>query len=102
MDVSLPASSSLPPSIRHRIVTSRQLRAISQPGPRGDVLGRLGNTGNTSNPHLHFHITDRPSALASNGFPFVITNQVSAGVETGLDAVFSGRLPLNKHLATFE
>jgi hypothetical protein len=37
---------------------------------RGDVLGRLGNTGNTSAPHLHFHLMDGPSVLGSNGLPF--------------------------------
>ena len=84
---------------------------------RGDVLGRLGNTGNTSNPHLHFHIMDRPSALASNGLPFVITNLASTGVATELDPIFTGepavinpqmagshpgRLPLNNHVVTFK
>jgi hypothetical protein len=39
---------------------------------RGQVLGKLGNTGNTSAPHLHFHIMDGPSTLGSNGLPYVI------------------------------
>ena len=38
---------------------------------RGQVLGLLGNTGNTDGPHLHFHIMDGPSPLQSNGLPFV-------------------------------
>ena len=36
---------------------------------RGQVLGLLGNTGNTDGPHLHFHIMDGPSPLQSNGLP---------------------------------
>ena len=38
---------------------------------RNQVLGLLGNTGNTDGPHLHFHIMDGPSPLQSNGLPFV-------------------------------
>lgn len=38
---------------------------------RGQLLGHLGNTGNSSAPHLHFHITDGPDVLGSEGLPFV-------------------------------
>lgn len=38
----------------------------------GMVIGELGNTGNTSAPHLHFHIMDGPSAMGSQGVPYVI------------------------------
>ena len=46
---------------------------------RGDVLGSLGNSGNTSAPHLHFHLMDGPSALASNGIPYVIDSFALGG-----------------------
>lgn len=39
---------------------------------RGQVIGLLGNSGNTSAPHLHFHVMDGPSVLGSNGLPFTI------------------------------
>ncbi len=39
---------------------------------RGEVLGKLGNTGNSSAPHLHFHIMESPSVLGSNGVPYLI------------------------------
>ncbi|HYC21622.1 MAG TPA: M23 family metallopeptidase [Candidatus Bathyarchaeia archaeon] len=39
---------------------------------RGQLLGRVGNSGNTDAPHLHFHVMDGPSPLASNGLPYVI------------------------------
>ena len=38
----------------------------------GDVLGHLGNTGNSSEPHLHFQVCDAPSFPASEGLPFAI------------------------------
>ena len=47
---------------------------------QGDVLGLLGNSGNTSAPHLHFHLMDSPSPLSSNGVPYVINEFEYAGV----------------------
>ncbi|MDM0015613.1 M23 family metallopeptidase [Variovorax sp. J22P168] len=38
----------------------------------GQVLGQVGTSGNSSEPHLHFHVMDSPSPLASNGLPFLM------------------------------
>jgi hypothetical protein len=46
---------------------------------RGQVMAKLGNTGNTSAPHLHFHLMDGPSVLGSEGIPYVIDRFALAG-----------------------
>jgi hypothetical protein len=46
---------------------------------RGQLLGKLGNTGNTSGPHLHFHLMEGASELGSNGIPYGIDHFDLAG-----------------------
>ncbi|MDN4058444.1 M23 family metallopeptidase [Massilia sp. YIM B02769] len=38
---------------------------------RGQPLARIGNSGDARWPHLHFQVTDRADAMASEGLPFV-------------------------------
>jgi murein DD-endopeptidase MepM/ murein hydrolase activator NlpD len=52
---------------------------------RGQVLGLLGNSGNSDAPHLHFHITDGPSALGSEGVPYVFASMQFRGSVASLD-----------------
>lgn len=44
--------------------------AVGDDVAAGDVLGVIGNSGNTSEPHLHFQLMDRSSPLRAAGVPF--------------------------------
>jgi hypothetical protein len=64
----------------------------------GQVIGLVGDTGNSIVPHLHFQVTDGPSSLSSNGFPYEISEfQVTgetAGGTKAFDEAESNGTPL--------
>ena len=49
---------------------------------RGQLLGRVGNSGNTNGPHLHFNVTNGPSPITAHGIPFVLQTFESLGTMT--------------------
>lgn len=53
---------------------------------QGDRLGLCGNTGNTSEPHIHYHLQDQPVTYKSNGLPIefkkiLVDGQIKENVE---------------------
>lgn len=38
---------------------------------KGAVVGLIGNSGNSTEPHLHFHLSDGASPLGSEGVPYL-------------------------------
>lgn len=89
---------------------------------RGDVIGLVGNSGNSVAPHLHLHVMDGPSPLASQGLPylydaFTTTGQVAstgafdASEATGVPLALvpdpqsrthADQMVLDQNLVTFE
>lgn len=39
---------------------------------RGQVLGHIGNSGDSREPHLHFHVSNGSEILTSEGLPYVL------------------------------
>jgi Peptidase family M23 len=82
----------------------------------GDLLGHVGNSGSSEEPHLHFHIDDQPSFLAGNGVPYAFTKGLESGpVEAnvssptavtfgavGAQHAFTDDYPAPNALVTFE
>jgi len=59
----------------------------------GQVLGLLGNTGNTDSPHLHFHVMDGPSPLQSNGLPYTFKRFTGQGFINDVNKLTLGEDP---------
>ena len=75
----------------------------------GQVLGLLGNSGNTNGPHLHFQVSDSPSFLFSDGLPYVFDSfdhESAAFVADGLRLLGSrstrkNEIPLQNWVVNF-
>ena len=52
----------------------------------GQVIGLVGDSGNSIVPHLHFQVTDGPSSLSSNGLPYEISEFEVTGTTAGTKA----------------
>ncbi len=52
----------------------------------GEVIGLVGDSGNSVVPHLHFQVMDRSSSLGSNGLPYEIRSFQVTGKTGGTKA----------------
>lgn len=46
---------------------------------RGTLLGRVGNSGNTPGPHLHFHLMEGPNPFIDQGLPLQFSHFSAGG-----------------------
>src|ERR1019366_6465886 len=76
-----------------RVKTGQRVR-------RGETLALVGNSGNSSQPHLHFQITDGSSVLGSEGLPWLLDSfSVSA---PGGNQPRTRQLPLRNEKISFD
>lgn len=59
---------------------------------RGQLLGRLGNSGNTNGAHMHFNVVNGPRVREAEGLPYVFDAFVARGTTTA-DSVFGDDPP---------
>ncbi len=89
----------------HLIPESLTVRAGDQV-KKGEVLGRLGNSGNSGQPHLHFHVsqifdTHNASGLNGSGLPFVFESFELLDDEGSSTSARTLALPMNDALIAF-
>jgi hypothetical protein len=59
---------------------------VGQRVAMGQLLGLVGNSGNSVAPHLHFQVNDKASSLASSGLPYGIKDFQITGKSPGTKA----------------
>jgi hypothetical protein len=69
---------------------------------RGQVIGLLGNSGNSSEPHLHFQVSDGPSVLSDDSVPYVFEAYTTSPADgNGQPVPHKNDLPVERDLVTF-
>jgi murein DD-endopeptidase MepM/ murein hydrolase activator NlpD len=67
---------------------------------RGQPLARIGCSGDSNLPHLHFEVTTSPKVMAGVGLPYVI-DQYRVWTADNIWQARSRELPLDKMLIDF-
>jgi peptidase M23-like protein len=65
---------------------------------RGQVLGLLGNSGNSTEPHLHFHICNANSELGCEGQPYAFAEYELEGRSDSWKSSDSHRAPAKQEM----
>lgn len=58
----------------------------------GDVIGRVGNSGNSSEPHVHVHLQDRATPSMAEGIPFRFRDYQVNGLQVARGMPRGGRV----------
>lgn len=76
---------------------------------RGQAIGLVGNSGNSTEPRLHFHVSDANSPLASEGIPYGYTafeivgrcRTIGSGCAREAPVMRHGEIPMQNVLVRF-
>jgi Peptidase family M23 len=68
---------------------------------RGQVLARVGASGDAREPHLHFEVTTSSEPLAGEGVPYLIDQYRCKSTSDGPGEVHTHELPLGHSVVTF-
>ena len=68
---------------------------------RGQLMGRVGCSGDAREPHLHFEVTDSSKLGAGEGLPYLIDKYSIMTENGGAEGLHTRELPLNNSLVDF-
>jgi len=68
---------------------------------RGQVLARIGASGDAREPHLHFEVTTSPKPFFGEGIPYLIDQYTITPPGGGSPQMHKHELPLNKSIISF-
>ena len=68
---------------------------------RGQVLARIGASGDAREPHLHFEVTTSAKPFVGEGIPYLVDHYTVTTVNGGSSEAHKQELPLNKSIVSF-
>lgn len=75
---------------------------VGQRVRRGQLLARIGSSGDAREPHLHFEVTTSPMVLQGEGVPYLLKRYRSQPTPVGPLELHRQELPLDQSLNLFE
>jgi murein DD-endopeptidase MepM/ murein hydrolase activator NlpD len=68
---------------------------------RGQILAKIGSSGDSREPHLHFEVTDSPILMVGEGVPYLIDRYRVKSAEDSWETR-TQELPMKDMLIDFE